>query len=111
MPTPRVAGLLGRSLGAIRARGSYLGVSPRSEDGRYTASELARELDVPVNTVILWCQRGYLSAEKLGNTPTSGLWRISWDGRSPLRLRPRHEGSTLKLLQKRGLVELTRVQP
>lgn len=65
MSTRAVALRMGRSVTSIWSRASYLGVSPYSGDGRYTASELARTLDLPVNTVLLWCEREYLRAQKM----------------------------------------------
>src|SRR5437762_13813147 len=84
--TRSVARRTGRTVQAVWARASYLRLSAYSADGRYTASELARLLGVPVNTVLLWCQNGYVRATKLGRSASGGMWRIDWDGLGPLEI-------------------------
>ncbi|MGE5102921.1 MAG: helix-turn-helix domain-containing protein [Deltaproteobacteria bacterium] len=87
------------------SRSSQLGLSPYSEDGRLTASEVARLLDVHVNTVLLWCRRGYLSATRLGPRRRSGMWRIEWDTTRPLQLVSPRTGSTMRwLIARRQIV-------
>ena len=82
--TAAVAGYLGRSPGAVRERlHRRLGLSPHDADGRYTAAELARALRLPAKRVSQWCRRGLIPAEKLGGG-RGGIWRIDWDGASPL---------------------------
>jgi hypothetical protein len=106
--TATVAHRLDRSIAAIWSRASYLGLSPYSEDGRYTASEVARALGVHVNTVLLWCRRSYLKAEKIGHRSTSGMWRIPWDGITPLELHVSRAGSTVRLLVSQGRLQIRR---
>ena len=103
-----VAARLGRTVGGVWSRASYLGLSPYSGDGRYTASEVARLLDLPVNTVLLWCQRGYLAARKVGRKGRGGMWRIDWDGRGPLQLRSPRVGSTMRFMRDRNRLVVIR---
>jgi hypothetical protein len=82
--TASVAGYLGRSPGAVQQRlHRALGLSPHDADGRYTAAELARALRLPGGRVEQWCRRGLIPAEKLG-AGRGGIWRIDWDGVSPV---------------------------
>ena len=103
-----VAIRLGRTVPAVWSRASYLGISPYSGDGRYTASEIARLLAIPVNTVLLWCQRGYLPARKVGRKGRGGMGRIDWDGRGQLELRTPRVGSTMRFVKERQLLVVIR---
>lgn len=109
--TEAIARRMGRTMQAIWARASSLRLSPYSADGRYTASEIARILDVPANTVLLWCGRGYVSAHRVGRRGRGGAWRIEWDATGPLVLVSPRIGSTMRALAARGAVTVVRLSP
>lgn len=107
MRTEHLARKLGRTVGAVWSRCSYLKISLYAEDGRYTASELARALGLPRNTVISWCRSGIVKARKVGRRTRSGMWRIDWDGLTPLPIQPdRVLGSTMRFALRQGDVKL-----
>lgn len=74
---------LGRSVRGVEQRLRQFGLSPHDADGRYTAAELGRALGIPGERVDQWCRLGLIPAQKVGRG-VGGVWRIDWDGRSPI---------------------------